>query len=103
MQRSLADWLSHIERIHPKSIDMGLERIRIVSQRLGLKRPARKVITVGGTNGKGSTVAFVESIVGFGTAYGGIARDDHRLFVDAFRNRMIPDLYDDVVPAATSP
>lgn len=62
MQRSLADWLSHIERIHPKSIDMGLERIRIVSQRLGLKRPAPKVITVGGTNGKGSTVAFIEAI-----------------------------------------
>ncbi|KQZ66247.1 MULTISPECIES: bifunctional tetrahydrofolate synthase/dihydrofolate synthase [unclassified Lysobacter] len=62
MQRTLADWLSHIERIHPKSIDMGLERIRAVSQRLGLKRPARKVITVGGTNGKGSTVAFIEAI-----------------------------------------
>ncbi|MGJ7901944.1 bifunctional tetrahydrofolate synthase/dihydrofolate synthase, partial [Lysobacter sp. 1R34A] len=62
MQRTLADWLSHIERIHPKSIDMGLDRIRVVSQRLGLKRPARKVVTVGGTNGKGSTVAFIEAI-----------------------------------------
>lgn len=60
--RSLADWLSHIERIHPKSIDMGLERIRDVSTRLGLGRPGRKVITVGGTNGKGSTVAFIEAI-----------------------------------------
>ncbi|WP_425477348.1 bifunctional tetrahydrofolate synthase/dihydrofolate synthase [Lysobacter capsici] len=62
MQRTLADWLSHIERIHPKSIDMGLERIRDVHQRLGLKRPGKKVITVGGTNGKGSTVAFIEAI-----------------------------------------
>ncbi|ROU05213.1 bifunctional tetrahydrofolate synthase/dihydrofolate synthase [Lysobacter enzymogenes] len=60
--RSLADWLSHIERIHPKSIDMGLDRIREVHQRLGLTRPGREVITVGGTNGKGSTVAFIEAI-----------------------------------------
>ncbi|NUO76430.1 MAG: bifunctional folylpolyglutamate synthase/dihydrofolate synthase, partial [Lysobacter sp.] len=62
MQRTLADWLSHIERIHPKSIDMGLERIRAVAARLGLQRPGKKVITVGGTNGKGSTVAFIEAI-----------------------------------------
>lgn len=39
--------------------------------------------------------AFVDEMVRFGTEYGGIVRDDHRLFVDAFRNRMIPDLYDD--------
>ncbi|MDI9239126.1 bifunctional tetrahydrofolate synthase/dihydrofolate synthase [Lysobacter sp. LF1] len=62
MTRTLADWLQTIERIHPKSIDMGLERIREVSQRLGLRRPGKAVITVGGTNGKGSTVAFIESI-----------------------------------------
>ncbi|MFC3550245.1 bifunctional tetrahydrofolate synthase/dihydrofolate synthase [Lysobacter cavernae] len=62
MTRTLADWLDYIERIHPKSIDMGLERIRAVAQRLGLKRPAKKVITVAGTNGKGSTVAFIEAI-----------------------------------------
>ena len=60
--RSLVDWLAHIERQHPKSIDMGLERVREVARRLGLKRPARHVITVGGTNGKGSTVAFIEAI-----------------------------------------
>ncbi|MDR7134779.1 dihydrofolate synthase/folylpolyglutamate synthase [Lysobacter niastensis] len=62
MTRTLSDWLAHIERIHPKSIDMGLDRIREVAQRLRLKRPAKKVITVGGTNGKGSTVAFIEAI-----------------------------------------
>ncbi|HEY5805745.1 MAG TPA: bifunctional tetrahydrofolate synthase/dihydrofolate synthase [Lysobacter sp.] len=62
MTRTLADWLDHIERIHPKTIDMGLERIAEVSRRLRLKRPAKKVITVGGTNGKGSTVAFIEAI-----------------------------------------
>jgi dihydrofolate synthase / folylpolyglutamate synthase len=62
MTRTLADWLQYIERIHPRSIDMGLDRIRVVAQSLGLGRPGRAVITVGGTNGKGSTVAFIESI-----------------------------------------
>src|SRR5690606_14450632 len=59
---TLADWLAHIERQHPKSIDMGLDRVRAVATAMGLKRPAKRVITVGGTNGKGSTVAFIESI-----------------------------------------
>lgn len=60
--RTLSDWLESIERIHPKSIDMGLERIRVVAARMGLGRPAARVVTVGGTNGKGSTVAFIEAI-----------------------------------------
>ena len=60
--RSLAEWLDYIERQHPKAIELGLERVREVAQRLGLKHPAKKVITVGGTNGKGSTVAFIEAI-----------------------------------------
>lgn len=62
MARTLPDWLDYIERIHPKSIDMGLERVREVAQRLALQRPANHVVTVGGTNGKGSTVAFIEAI-----------------------------------------
>lgn len=60
--KSLPEWLAHIERQHPKSVDMGLERVREVARRLGLQRPARHVITVAGTNGKGSTVAFIEAI-----------------------------------------
>ncbi len=60
--RSLAGWLDYIERQHPQSIQMGLERVREVSVRMGLKRPGKRVITVGGTNGKGSTVAFIEAI-----------------------------------------
>ncbi|WP_460821312.1 bifunctional tetrahydrofolate synthase/dihydrofolate synthase [Lysobacter olei] len=59
---TLADWLAYIERQHPQSIDMGLERVRTVATAMGLKRPAKRVITVGGTNGKGSTVAFIEAI-----------------------------------------
>ena len=62
MPQTLAEWLEYIERQHPKTIDMGLERVREVAARLRLKKPAKKVITVGGTNGKGSTVAFIEAI-----------------------------------------
>jgi dihydrofolate synthase/folylpolyglutamate synthase len=60
--KSLAEWLAYIERQHPRSIELGLERVRAVAQRMRLKRPAKKVITVAGTNGKGSTVAFIEAI-----------------------------------------
>lgn len=62
MTRSLADWLAFIEAQHPRAIDMGLERVREVAARMGLGRPARHVISVAGTNGKGSTVAFLEGI-----------------------------------------
>jgi dihydrofolate synthase/folylpolyglutamate synthase len=60
--RTLADWLDRLERQHPTAIDLGLERVREVGQRMRLGKPARCVITVGGTNGKGSTVAFIEAI-----------------------------------------
>ena len=59
---TLDEWLVFIERQHPKAIEMGLERVREVAARLGLDKPATHVITVGGTNGKGSTVAFIEAI-----------------------------------------
>jgi dihydrofolate synthase / folylpolyglutamate synthase len=62
MARTLNDWLEYQEKIHPKSIDMGLDRISEVAKRLNIKKPAPRVITVGGTNGKGSTVAFIEAI-----------------------------------------
>ncbi|MBP6797754.1 MAG: bifunctional folylpolyglutamate synthase/dihydrofolate synthase, partial [Luteimonas sp.] len=62
MPSILQDWLAHIERQHPKSIEMGLDRVREVAARMGLGRPAAHVVTVAGTNGKGSTVAFLESI-----------------------------------------
>jgi dihydrofolate synthase/folylpolyglutamate synthase len=60
--KSLHDWLSYIEQQHPKSIEMGLDRVREVAAHMALGKPAVRVITVGGTNGKGSTVAFVEAI-----------------------------------------
>ena len=62
MLRTLPDWLAFIERQHPNAIAMGLERVRDVAARMGLGKPAPHVVTVAGTNGKGSTVAFVEAI-----------------------------------------
>jgi dihydrofolate synthase / folylpolyglutamate synthase len=59
--RTLEDWLSYIEGLHPKNIEMGLDRVRAVWQRVGLAL-ACPVITVAGTNGKGSTCAMLESI-----------------------------------------
>lgn len=60
--RTLSDWLDYIQAQHPKTIAMGLERVRAVAERMALPRPARHVIAIGGTNGKGSTVAFIEAI-----------------------------------------
>ncbi len=62
MQRSLDQWLDYQLQVHPKSIDMGLERVGAVAKKLQLGKPATHVITVAGTNGKGSTVAFLEAI-----------------------------------------
>lgn len=61
--RNLEQWLSYLEQLHPNEIDMGLARVEEVAQRLGLPRIADKIVTVTGTNGKGSTCAFVESLV----------------------------------------
>ena len=61
-QKTLADWLAHCEQLHPKTIDMGLERSRVVAERLGLRFKV-PVITVAGTNGKGSTCAMLEAIL----------------------------------------
>jgi dihydrofolate synthase/folylpolyglutamate synthase len=57
----LNEWLAHCERLHPKTIDMGLERVQAVAQRMGLRFEC-PVVTVAGTNGKGSTCAMLEAI-----------------------------------------
>lgn len=64
MPRSLADWLHYLETLHPVGIDMGLERVSQVAKRMGLLESpiAPRVITVAGTNGKGSTLAMMDAI-----------------------------------------
>ncbi|WP_110687825.1 bifunctional folylpolyglutamate synthase/dihydrofolate synthase [Salinicola aestuarinus] len=61
---TLDDWLLRLERQHPVAIDMGLERVARVAERLGLSASALggRVVTVAGTNGKGSTVAMIERL-----------------------------------------
>jgi dihydrofolate synthase/folylpolyglutamate synthase len=59
---SLDDWLRRFETLHPKKIDLTLDRVTAVIERLELKSPPYKIVTVGGTNGKGSCVAMLESI-----------------------------------------
>ncbi len=60
--QSLSDWLAYLERLHPKTIELGLARVAEVRERLNL-HPQFPIITVGGTNGKGSTCAMLEAIL----------------------------------------
>ena len=62
-EKSLSDWLAYCETLHPTVIDMGLARVRAVADRMGLAFSC-PVITVAGTNGKGSTCAMLASILG---------------------------------------
>jgi dihydrofolate synthase/folylpolyglutamate synthase len=62
MPNTLADWLTYLESLHPKTIALGLERVAQVKQRLSLQSDF-PVIIVGGTNGKGSVCAMLEAIL----------------------------------------
>lgn len=75
--RSLADWLDYQQRIHPRTIDFTLDRIRVVLGRLGLARPRVPVLTVGGTNGKGSVTALIESVLRAGGRRTGLYTSPH--------------------------
>jgi dihydrofolate synthase/folylpolyglutamate synthase len=59
--RTLAEWLDYQQGVHALGVDLGLDRVHTVWQRMGAPVVGRRVITVGGTNGKGSTVAFLEA------------------------------------------
>lgn len=61
--RSLEDWLEYISGQHPQDMDLGLERVAAVARRLGVDHPAPFVVTVAGTNGKGSTTMALETLL----------------------------------------
>ena len=73
---TLAGWLAYLETLHPKSIAMGLERVRDVASRLPLAL-AYPVITVTGTNGKGSTCAMLETVLRCGGYRVGLYMSPH--------------------------
>ncbi|MDE1983422.1 MAG: bifunctional tetrahydrofolate synthase/dihydrofolate synthase [Gammaproteobacteria bacterium] len=60
---TLADWLRWQEHLHPNPIDLGLDRVRRVLSAMRLEQPPFKVLTVGGTNGKGSCAAFLDAML----------------------------------------
>ncbi len=76
---SLADWLGWLEQSHPKEIDLGLDRIRQVAERLDLLSPRAKVITVAGTNGKGSCVAAAAGLLQTAGFSAGVYTSPHLL------------------------
>ena len=57
------EWLDWQQTVHPLNIDFKLERILSVYKKLNISKIANKIITVAGTNGKGSTVSFLESVL----------------------------------------
>ena len=78
LPKTLADWLRYLETLHPKSIALGLERARTVYDRLSIV-PACPVFTVAGTNGKGSTSAFIERMLAAAGYRAGLYTSPHLL------------------------
>ncbi|HWY95628.1 MAG TPA: bifunctional tetrahydrofolate synthase/dihydrofolate synthase [Steroidobacteraceae bacterium] len=61
--RSLEQWLAYQTQVHPQAIDLGLDRLRLVLDRLGWRQPKVPVITIAGTNGKGSVSGYCATIL----------------------------------------
>ncbi|AMX02143.1 bifunctional tetrahydrofolate synthase/dihydrofolate synthase [Microbulbifer thermotolerans] len=60
---NLQSWLSRLERLHPTEIELGLARVAEVARKLDVEKPAPVIVTVAGTNGKGSCVAVMEALL----------------------------------------
>ena len=73
----LSDWLAWQEGLHPNSIDLGLERLKLVMQRLGWQTPACPIITIAGTKGKGSCAAILDSMLRAGGYRTGVFSSPH--------------------------
>lgn len=63
IKKSLQNWLDYQLELYTQEIELGLERVKKVAAKLGILNPNFKIITIGGTNGKGSTVTLTESIL----------------------------------------
>jgi dihydrofolate synthase/folylpolyglutamate synthase len=112
--RDLAEWLAYVERQHPKSIALGLERVARVRDALQRQTGGTfegPVVTVGGTNGKGSTCAMLEAILRAGGYRVGLYTSPHllhyneRVRVDgvAVTDERLCRAFDRVEAARTSP
>jgi len=82
----LDKWVQRLEALHPDKIELGLDRIKAVALRAGLSNPNYKLITVAGTNGKGSTIAFIRSILAASGYKVGVYTSPH--FID-FAERIV--------------
>jgi dihydrofolate synthase/folylpolyglutamate synthase len=98
----LAEWLAHCERQHPQGIsgiELGLDRVQRVARRMALAMPC-PVITVAGTNGKGSTCAMLEAIYGQAGYRTGVYTSPHLVhFEERCRIGGVPVSADELVPA----
>src|SRR5258706_2519166 len=77
--RTLADWLTYQQELHPSSIDLGLERVRAVAERLELLPLAGRTVIIGGTNGKGSTATLMAALAQAQGARVGLFTSPHLL------------------------
>jgi len=75
--RTLEEWLTLQESVHPKTIDMGLARVTSVARALGVDKPSCPVISVAGTNGKGSTVVHIDGFLRAGGVSTGMFTSPH--------------------------
>ncbi|TSE38047.1 Dihydrofolate synthase/folylpolyglutamate synthase [Tepidimonas fonticaldi] len=97
----LARWLAHLERLHGQRITLGLERVQAVARRLGdAVQPRCPVITVAGTNGKGSTCAMLEAIYRQAGYRTGLYTSPHLVdFEERARLDGVPMAAGDLVPS----
>lgn len=85
---TLDAWLHRLERLHPKEMDFDLDRLRRVRQGLGARRPAGRVVTVAGTNGKGSVVATIDALLRAHGLRTGVTTSPH---LHRFNERIVID------------
>ena len=91
---TLAEWLSWQHTLSPSEIDLGLERVQTVAQRMGLDRPPFKILTVGGTNGKGSAITYLDHILRAANWRTGVYTSPHLLRYNE-RIRIAGEMVDD--------